>query len=149
MVMAQSPKADSADAPALPSIAGFRKLLVCGPVAEAGKPARGGFESANLRVMTLARRLCAETGALRYPEVEGGAVAKAVAYVAAFLRIGFAILLGKAQGAAIHDGLQHIADWLQHWSDATTATATALGASAIAYGWTDGYNAEQISNADK
>ncbi|WP_067886213.1 hypothetical protein [Nocardia vaccinii] len=54
-----------------------------------------------------------------------------------------------AQGAAIHDGLQHIADWLQHWSDATTATATALGASAIAYGWTDGYNAEQISNADQ
>ncbi len=54
-----------------------------------------------------------------------------------------------AQGAAIHDGLQHIADWLQHWSDATTATATALGTSAIAYGWTDGYNADQISNADK
>lgn len=54
-----------------------------------------------------------------------------------------------AQGTTIHDGLQHIADWLTHWSDATTATSYALGTSAITYGWTDGYHADQISNVDK
>src|SRR5690348_10962669 len=89
-------------AAALPPIAGLRKVLICGPVAEAGKPARGGFESANLRMMTLARRLAAETGALRYPEVEGGALAKAIAYLGSFCRIGLAILRGTARGTAIH-----------------------------------------------
>jgi len=93
---------DLPDIQALPPIAGFRRLLICGPVAKEGMPARGGFESANLRVMTLARRLCDETGALRYPEVEGGAVAKAIGYLAAFLRIACAILFGDARGAAIH-----------------------------------------------
>ena len=35
--------ADTMDsAAALPPIAGLRKVLICGPVAEAGKPARGG-----------------------------------------------------------------------------------------------------------
>jgi glycosyltransferase involved in cell wall biosynthesis len=91
-----------ADSTVLPPIAGLRQVLVCGPVAEPGKPARGGFESANLRVVTLARRLSAESGALRYPESEGGAVAKAIAYLAAFARIGLAIALGDARGALIH-----------------------------------------------
>ena len=86
----------------LPPIAGLRKVLICGPVAEVGKPARGGFESANLRMMTLVRRLCAAAGALRYPEVEGGAAAKAGAYLVAFCRIGLAILGGDARGTAIH-----------------------------------------------
>src|SRR5690348_12899134 len=86
----------------LPPIAGLRKVLICGPVAEAGKPARGGFESANLRMMALARHLSAEAGALRYPEVEGGALAKAAAYLRSFCGIGVAILLGDARGAAIH-----------------------------------------------
>src|SRR5579885_332066 len=89
-------------AAALPPIAGLRKVLICGPVAEAGKPARGGFESANLRMMTLARRLAAEADALRYPEIEGGALVKAVAYLGSFCAIALAILFGDARGAAIH-----------------------------------------------
>jgi len=89
-------------AAALPPIAGLRKVLICGPVAEAGKPARGGFESANLRMMTLARRLAAEADPLRYPEVEGGALVKAVAYLGSFCAIALAILFGDARGAAIH-----------------------------------------------
>ncbi|MGF6884039.1 hypothetical protein ABIA39_003720 [Nocardia sp. GAS34] len=54
-----------------------------------------------------------------------------------------------AQGTAVHDGLKHIADWLQHWSDAITATSLALGTASISYGWTDGYNASQLSNLDQ
>jgi glycosyltransferase involved in cell wall biosynthesis len=89
-------------AAALSPIAGLRKVLICGPVAQAGKPARGGFESANLRLLALVRRLGAEPGALRYPEVEGGVVAKTFAYLAAFFRIGLAILTGRSRGAVIH-----------------------------------------------
>src|SRR5438128_1479447 len=51
-----------------------------------------------------------------------------------------------AQGTAIHDGIRHMAAWLRHWSDATAATADAFGRSAMSYGYTDGYNSEQISN---
>ncbi len=94
--------ADSTDRPALPPVAGLRKVLICGPVAEEGKPARGGFESANLRMIVLARRLGASAGALRYPEVEGGVVAKTIAYLVSFFRIGLAILTGDARGALIH-----------------------------------------------
>jgi glycosyltransferase involved in cell wall biosynthesis len=95
--------ADTMDsAAALPPIAGLRKVLICGPVAEAGKPARGGFESANLRNLALLRRLGAEAGALRYPEVEGGILAKALGYLRSFCGIGLAILAGDSRGAAIH-----------------------------------------------
>jgi glycosyltransferase involved in cell wall biosynthesis len=93
----------TADPPdACPPIAGLRKVLVCGPVAVEGKPARGGFESANLRMMALARRLGAEAGALRYPEIEGGVVAKSIAYLVSFGGIGLAILFGSPRGVAIH-----------------------------------------------
>jgi glycosyltransferase involved in cell wall biosynthesis len=86
----------------LPPIAGLRKVLICGPVAEEGKPARGGFESANLRMMALLRRLGAEAGALRYPEIDGGVVAKTIAYLVSFFRIGLTILFGDSRGVAIH-----------------------------------------------
>jgi glycosyltransferase involved in cell wall biosynthesis len=92
--------ADSMDA--MPPIAGLRKVLICGPVAEEGKPARGGFESANLRMMALARKLGAQSGALRYPEIDGGVVAKTVAYLVTFFRIGLSILAGDSKGTVIH-----------------------------------------------
>jgi glycosyltransferase involved in cell wall biosynthesis len=98
--MIDSRTADSTDV--MPPIPGLRRVLICGPVAEEGKPARGGFESANLRMMALARRLGAEAGALRYPQVEGGVVAKTIAYLVAFFRIGLQILFGHAKGTAIH-----------------------------------------------
>jgi glycosyltransferase involved in cell wall biosynthesis len=98
--MLDSMRADSVDGAS--PIPGLRKVLICGPVAEEGKPARGGFESANLRMMALARTLGAESGALRYPEIDGGVVAKTVAYLISFFRIGVAILTGDAKGAVIH-----------------------------------------------
>jgi glycosyltransferase involved in cell wall biosynthesis len=98
--MLESMTADSMDA--MSPIPGLRKVLICGPVAEEGKPARGGFESANLRMMALARKLGAETGALRYPEVDGGVAAKTVAYLVSFFRIGLTILAGHSKGVIIH-----------------------------------------------
>ena len=83
-------------------VAGLRKVLICGPVAEEGKPARGGFESANLRMMALAGKLGAESGALRYPEIDGGVVAKTVAYLITFFRIGLSILAGDSRGTVVH-----------------------------------------------
>ncbi|MBF6297578.1 hypothetical protein IU459_08470 [Nocardia amamiensis] len=41
------------------------------------------------------------------------------------------------QGIAVHQGLQRISAWLKTWSDATTATADALGAAVVAYSDTD------------
>ncbi|WP_157129127.1 hypothetical protein [Nocardia amamiensis] len=41
------------------------------------------------------------------------------------------------QGIAVHQGLQRISAWLKNWSDATTATADALGAAVVAYSDTD------------
>ncbi|WP_454194190.1 hypothetical protein [Nocardia sp. Marseille-Q1738] len=41
------------------------------------------------------------------------------------------------QGIAVHQGLQRISAWLKDWSDATTATADALGAAVVAYSDTD------------
>lgn len=41
------------------------------------------------------------------------------------------------QGVAVHQGLQRISAWLTNWSDATTATADALGAAVVVYSDTD------------
>ncbi|MEU2036559.1 hypothetical protein [Nocardia amamiensis] len=41
------------------------------------------------------------------------------------------------EGIAVHQGLQRISAWLKNWSDATTATADALGAAVVAYSDTD------------
>ncbi|MBF6219822.1 MULTISPECIES: hypothetical protein [Nocardia] len=41
------------------------------------------------------------------------------------------------QGIAVHQGLERISAWLRTWSDATTATADALGAAVVAYAETD------------
>jgi hypothetical protein len=41
------------------------------------------------------------------------------------------------QGIAVHRGLERISAWLRTWSDATTATADALGAAVVAYAETD------------
>ncbi|MEU7631927.1 hypothetical protein AB0C34_18345 [Nocardia sp. NPDC049220] len=49
------------------------------------------------------------------------------------------------QGIAVHQGLQRISAWLARWSDATTATADALGAAVVAYAETDQQRAAETN----
>ncbi|MEU1963403.1 hypothetical protein [Nocardia sp. NPDC019255] len=50
------------------------------------------------------------------------------------------------QGIAVQQGLERIGAWLRDWSDATTATADALGAAVVAYAETD---QQRASETDK
>ncbi|MFR9752214.1 hypothetical protein ACL02S_14425 [Nocardia sp. 004] len=47
------------------------------------------------------------------------------------------------QGIAVHQGLARISTWLRDWSDATAATADALGAAVVVYAETDRQRATQ------
>ena len=98
----QSPGPDASRAAHFPPIPGLRRVLICGPVAEVGQPARGGFQSANLRVMDVLRRLGAEVDALRYPDRDGNLLTKILVYTFVFLRIAAAIMFGNPRGCAIH-----------------------------------------------
>ncbi|WP_327112782.1 hypothetical protein OHB12_29675 [Nocardia sp. NBC_01730] len=49
------------------------------------------------------------------------------------------------QGIAVHQGLERISAWLKNWSDATTATADALGAAVVTYAETDSQRAAETN----
>ncbi|MGW5729826.1 hypothetical protein [Nocardia beijingensis] len=49
------------------------------------------------------------------------------------------------QGIAVQQGLERIGAWLRNWSDATTATADALGAAVVAYAETDQQRASETN----
>ncbi|MGW4088746.1 ESX-1 secretion-associated protein [Nocardia sp. NPDC004750] len=50
-----------------------------------------------------------------------------------------------AQGIAVHQGLERVGAWLRIWSEATTATADALGAAVVAYTETDQQRASETN----
>ncbi|MEU7764830.1 hypothetical protein AB0B25_06870 [Nocardia sp. NPDC049190] len=49
------------------------------------------------------------------------------------------------QGIAVHEGLQRISAWLARWSEATAATADALGAAVVTYAETDQQRAAETN----
>ncbi|BDU02406.1 hypothetical protein [Nocardia sputorum] len=51
------------------------------------------------------------------------------------------------QGIAVHEGLERIGAWLRNWSDATTATADALGAAVVVYAETDQQRASETNKS--
>jgi glycosyltransferase involved in cell wall biosynthesis len=80
----------------------MKRIILLGPVAWPGKPARGGYQSSNLRLLRLLRNFAPVVDAFRYPETQGGRPTKAIFYVARFLQ--FALALGKRSGreSAVH-----------------------------------------------
>ncbi len=107
-----------------------RRVFVVGPIAEPGRPANGGFQSSNLRLMAVYRRLFRAVDGLRYPEPAGQSLpSKVLRYIGGFSGITTRILreanretifhftplfrqfilwefafvrLAKARGAAVH-----------------------------------------------
>ncbi|OKO87301.1 hypothetical protein AC629_14550 [Bradyrhizobium sp. NAS80.1] len=63
-----------------------------GPIADEGEPARGGFESANRRTITLLRQHGVEVLELPYPVARGPAWIKALLYVRGFVRIALSLV---------------------------------------------------------
>ncbi|MBB5914675.1 uncharacterized protein YukE [Nocardia transvalensis] len=54
-----------------------------------------------------------------------------------------------AQGAKIHDGLEKVGSWLDHWVQATNATADAFGSASVTYSNTDKENATTLDTGKK
>jgi len=63
-----------------------------GPIADEGRPARGGFESANRRTITLLRQRGIEVMEMPYPVAHGPTWVKALTYLQGFLRIATALM---------------------------------------------------------
>jgi glycosyltransferase involved in cell wall biosynthesis len=63
-----------------------------GPIADEGKPARGGFESANRRTITLLRQRGFDVLELPYPVARGPTWVKALTYLQGYLRIAAALI---------------------------------------------------------
>ncbi|MDG2570909.1 glycosyltransferase family 4 protein, partial [Vibrio parahaemolyticus] len=63
------------------------KVLLCGPIAEQGKPALGGYQSANLRLARLFSSLSYDVEPLPYPVPHGSLFKKSLAYLSGFSHI--------------------------------------------------------------
>jgi glycosyltransferase involved in cell wall biosynthesis len=81
---------------------GAAAIAYCGPIAQAGRPARGGYESANRRVIDDLRQRGIAVLELPYPVAEGGPVSKALAYALGFLRIGAALIRNRRRFDILH-----------------------------------------------
>lgn len=78
------------------------EIIVCGPIAHEGHPARGGFEAANLRLLQTLQKMGYATKRFPYPDTEGAnAVAKAMAYAFGFLGIYLKVLRFSADVSTI------------------------------------------------
>ena len=84
------------------SRANRKRILVCGPIAEAGKPAEGGFQTGNLRLISILREIGFETEGLAYPGRKNSSTAKVWAYMTTFIRIWTRLLQFWRDGDAVH-----------------------------------------------
>lgn len=80
----------------------LRKLLLLGPIAEPGKPAIGGYESANLRLLDLMRTIVPHARPLAYPRVGSAKILKVAQYGWGFARITGQLVWQSAPGSAVH-----------------------------------------------
>lgn len=79
-----------------------QRIYLCGPIAEEGQPAKGGFQSANLRLLHLFAKLGFETGTLVYGETSGSALRKTLAYINIFTRLFRDTAFRVPRRSAIH-----------------------------------------------
>ncbi|MGD0192705.1 MAG: glycosyltransferase family 4 protein [Rhizomicrobium sp.] len=81
---------------------GFERVILLGPVAEPGKPARGGYESANLRLSIVLETLVEHVKLRRYPQTSGSRFRRVLQYAGGFFVTFARILLHSGRGTAIH-----------------------------------------------
>jgi glycosyltransferase involved in cell wall biosynthesis len=79
-----------------------KRLTLVGPIAQPNQPAVGGYESANLRLLSLLGRICPGTRSLAYPRAEGTQIRKALLYAFGFTEILWKLLSGSGRDAAVH-----------------------------------------------
>ncbi|MGO4574248.1 glycosyltransferase family 4 protein [Microvirga sp. 2TAF3] len=78
------------------------KVILCGPIAQPGTPALGGFQSANLRLAELFKRLSYKVEPLPYPIPQGHRIAKAAAYATGFLRMAYKLSSPSREAEVLH-----------------------------------------------
>lgn len=67
------------------SVRQAKVIALCGPLAAVGKPASGGYEAANARLLEVCQSLGWQTRSLPYPDVKGRSlIAKILAYLVQF-----------------------------------------------------------------
>lgn len=77
-------------------------IVLVGPVAEPGRPAAGGYESSNLRLVSVLRQICPDVRPLAYPQTRGSVFRKALVYARGFLRLLTKLCRDPGRGAAVH-----------------------------------------------
>ncbi len=78
------------------------RISLIGPIAEPGKPAVGGYESANLRLLSVLRRIDRDALTHPYPRASGSSLAKAMQYGWAFSALLLKLLGRSGRGNAVH-----------------------------------------------
>lgn len=78
------------------------RIILVGPIADPGKPAVGGYESANLRVLSLLQRICPGATAYAYPRTAGSPVRKAMQYAGGFTNLLWKLGSRDGRNTAIH-----------------------------------------------
>ena len=68
-------------------------ILLCGPIAEEGRPARGGFESSNLRLLGVLNKMGFDAHGISYPNMSGASlIKKSLSYPLSFIKMAVSIL---------------------------------------------------------
>jgi glycosyltransferase involved in cell wall biosynthesis len=80
----------------------LNRIVLLGPIAQPGRPARGGYESANLRLLNVLQELVPETRALSYPDTSTSTIAKIWQYTAGFSVLLAKLLLRSGKQSAVH-----------------------------------------------
>jgi glycosyltransferase involved in cell wall biosynthesis len=85
-----------------PTIKSGIAVVFIGPIAGEGEPAKGGFESANRRTITLVKRHGVEVLELPYPDASGPAWIKTFVYLRGFARIAWTLLRRSGTFQLVH-----------------------------------------------
>jgi len=105
-LVSMSPKGDPTprplpDTPTRPALAGVR-VAFCGPIGAIGRPAGGGYESANRRNCDALLRRGVVVAELPYPNVTQGSLAKLLRYGASFVRAAAFLVLRRRDYDLLH-----------------------------------------------
>jgi glycosyltransferase involved in cell wall biosynthesis len=105
-LVSMSPKGDPTprplpDTPTRPALAGVR-VAFCGPIGAIGRPAGGGYESANRRNCDALLRRGVVVAELPYPKVTQGSLAKLLRYGASFVRAAAFLVLRRRDYDLLH-----------------------------------------------
>jgi glycosyltransferase involved in cell wall biosynthesis len=81
---------------------GAPRIAYCGPIAQPGRPARGGYESANRRLIDDLRRRGADVLEFAYPLALGSKFAKGMSYARRFAAIAVELVQQRRRFDVLH-----------------------------------------------